>query len=62
MGLDQAGELPRRDDGHHLAQDALTLRLIMMSVKTDASESHLTHDILADRLDQIRRDLPRSAD
>jgi hypothetical protein len=34
--------------------------LLMVSLKTDAGKGHLTHGNLADRLNQIRSDLPRS--
>lgn len=43
MRLDQAAQLPPRDDSLHLAQKALTPRLLMVSLKTDAGKGHLTH-------------------
>ena len=48
MRLDQAAQLPPRDDSLHLAQKALTPRLLMVSLKTDAGKGHLTHGNLAD--------------
>jgi hypothetical protein len=34
----------------------------MVSLKTNAGKGHLTHGNLADRLNQIQSDLPRSED
>ena len=62
MGLDQAAQFPPRDDSLHLAQKALTPRLLMVSLKTNAGKGHLTHGNLADGLNQIQSDLPRSED
>jgi len=62
MGLDQAAQFPPRDDSLHLAQKALTPRLLMVSLKTNAGKGHLTHGNLADGLNQIQGDLPRSED
>ncbi len=62
MGLDQAAKFPPGNDGIHLAQKALTPRLLMVSLKTYAGKGHLTHGNLAQRLNQIQSDLPRSED
>ncbi len=62
MGLDKAAKLSPWDHGLHLAEEALTLRLLMMSLKTDACECHLAHVNLAKRLNQSTSDLPRSDD
>ena len=62
MGLDQAAQFPPWDDDLHLAQKAFTPRLLMVSLKTNAGKGHLTHGNLADGLNQIRSDLPRSVD
>jgi hypothetical protein len=62
MGLDQAAQRPPRDDSVHLAQEALTPRLLAMGLKTDAVKDQLTHGNLAGRLNQIKSDLPRSRD
>ena len=59
MGLDQAAQLPPRDDSVHLAQEVLTLRLLVVGLKTYAGKCHLAHGNLAGRLNQIKRDLPR---
>jgi hypothetical protein len=60
--LDQAAQFPPRDDGLHLAPKAFTPCLLMVSLKTNAGKGHLTHGNLADRLNQIQSDLPRSED
>ncbi len=62
MGFDQAAQLTPWDHGLHLAEEALTPRLLMMSLKTDACECQLAHGNLAKRLNQITSDLPRSDD
>jgi hypothetical protein len=62
MGLDQAAQFPPWDDDLHLAQKAFTPRLLMVSLKTNAGKGHLTHGNLADGLNQIQSDLPRSED
>ena len=62
MGFNQAAQFPPRDDGLHLAQKAFSPRLLMVSLKTNASKGHLTHGNLADGLNQIPSDLPRSED
>ena len=62
MGFNQAAKFPPRDDGFHLAQKAFTPRLLMVSLKTNAGKGHLTHGNLADGLNQIQSDLPRSED
>ena len=62
MGFNQAAQFPPWDDGLHLAQKAFTPRLLMVSLKTNASKGHLTHGNLADGLNQIQSDLPRSVD
>lgn len=62
IGLDQSPTFPSRDDGLHLAQKALTPRLLMVSMKTNAGKGYLTHDNLADSLNQIQSILPRSGD
>ena len=62
MGFNQAAQFPPRDDGLHLAQKAFTPRLLMVSLKPNAGKGHLTHGNLADGLNQIRSDLPRSVD
>jgi hypothetical protein len=36
--------------------------LLMVSLKTNAGKGHLTHGNLADGLNQIQSDLPRSED
>ena len=61
MGLDQTAQLPPRDDSAHLAQEALTLRLLVVSLKANDGKGHLTQGDLAGRLSQIKSDSPRSA-
>jgi hypothetical protein len=62
MVLDQTAQIPPRDDGFYLAQEALAPRLLMVSLKTNAVKGHLTHGDLAGRLNQIKHDSPRSTD
>jgi hypothetical protein len=60
MGLVQTAQLSPRDDSLHLAQKALTLRLLMVGLKTDSDESHLSNGNFADSDNQNQSDLPRS--
>lgn len=50
MGHAQAAKFPSLDDGIHLAQKALTPRLLIVSLKTYAGKGHLTHGHPANRL------------
>lgn len=43
MGFNQAAKFPPRDDGFHLAQKAITPRLLMVSLKTNAGKGNLTN-------------------
>lgn len=43
MELDQTPQLPPWDDGLQFAQEAITPRLLMMSLKTNAGKGHLAH-------------------